>query len=262
MESASKQQLLKRIAALVSENKELKEKQRALTEAYHQLSGELEQYREWIEKAKADPQGDTGKPTHQPTRFDMVTILFVEIQGLSDIITADNTSGYMDKLDDFVLHFNEIVEKYRLVKLHSIGDRFICAGGIPEKDATNPITVTRAALETMAIVAYKQPITRLEIDEVRGVDSSYSIQILVDNNLIEVIGRKDTLGKPLLYGTTDEFLKRFELTDINHLPSYEELLDKIKVIQTNFDGNLYNSNRGAEQNFEEEIAVDLREVKL
>ena len=132
-------------------------------------------------------------------------------------------------------------------------------------DVLNPIkerNLTRAALETMAIVAYKQPITRLEIDEVRGVDSSYSIQILVDNNLIEVIGRKDTLGKPLLYGTTDEFLKRFELTDINHLPSYEELLDKIKVIQTNFDGNLYNSNRGAEQNFEEEIAVDLREVKL
>jgi len=122
----------------------------------------------------------------------------------------------------------------------------------------NPIkerNLTRAALETMAIVAYKQPITRLEIDEVRGVNSDYSIQILVNNNLIEVIGRKDTLGKPLLYGTTDEFLKRFELSDLNNLPSYEELLDKIKVIQTNFDGNLYNSNRGDEQVFVEEETV-------
>jgi len=118
----------------------------------------------------------------------------------------------------------------------------------------NPIkerNLTRAALETMAIVAYKQPITRLEIDEIRGVNSDYSIQILVSNNLIEVIGRKDTLGKPLLYGTTDEFLKRFELSDIDNLPSYEELLDKIKVIQTGFDGNLYDSNRGEEQRFEE-----------
>lgn len=118
----------------------------------------------------------------------------------------------------------------------------------------NPIkekNLTRAALETMAIIAYKQPITRLEVDEIRGVDSTYSIQILTSNNLIEVVGRKDTLGKPLLFGTTDEFLKRFELADINNLPSYEELLDKIRVIQTDFDGNLYNSNRGTEQNFED-----------
>jgi len=122
----------------------------------------------------------------------------------------------------------------------------------------NPIkerNLTRAALETMAIIAYKQPITRLEIDEIRGVDSTYSVQVLVNNNLIEVIGRKDTIGKPLLYGTTDEFLKRFELDDINNLPSYEELLDKIRVIQTGFDGNLYNSNRGEEQVFAEEETV-------
>ena len=111
----------------------------------------------------------------------------------------------------------------------------------------NPIkerNLTRAALETMAIVAYKQPITRLEIDEIRGVGSDYAIQLLVQNNLIEVVGRKDSLGKPLLLGTTDEFLKRFELEDINSLPSYDQLLEKIKVIETNFD--LYTSNRGVE----------------
>ena len=116
----------------------------------------------------------------------------------------------------------------------------------------NPIkerNLTRAALETMAIIAYKQPITRLEVDEIRGVDSTYAIQLLTTNNLVEVVGRKDTLGKPLLLGTTDEFLKRFELDDINNLPSYEELLDKIRVINTGFDGNLYNSNRGMEQEF-------------
>ena len=110
----------------------------------------------------------------------------------------------------------------------------------------NPIkerNLTRAALETLSIVAYKQPITRLEIDDLRGVGSDYALQILQSNNLIEVVGRKDTIGKPLLFGTTDEFLKRFDLADINHLPSYEELLDKIKVIQTGFDGDLYNSNR-------------------
>ena len=164
MASTSKQQLLKRIASLVSENKELKEKQRALTEAYNQLSNDLEQYRDWIEKAKAAQQGDVGKPTGQPTRFDMVTILFVEIQGLSNIITSANTSGYMDKLDDFVLHFNEIVEKYHLIKLHSIGDSFLCAGGIPQRDITNPITVTRAALEMLHMIELDE-----EDDAVWGV---------------------------------------------------------------------------------------------
>jgi len=152
MESGSKQQLLKRIASLVSENKELKEKHRTLTEAYNQLAGEVENYRESIEKAKAE-QGETSKPTSQQTRFNTVTILFAEIQGLSDVVaTAANTSEYMDKLDDFIFRFNEIVEKYQLVKMHSIGDNFICAGGIPDKNIINPITVTLAALEMLHIV--------------------------------------------------------------------------------------------------------------
>jgi segregation and condensation protein B len=87
----------------------------------------------------------------------------------------------------------------------------------------------------MAIVAYKQPVTKLEIDEIRGVSSDYGVSILLQNNLIEVVGRKDALGKPLLYGTTDAFLKRFELADINNLPSYEELMNKLKTVTAEVD---------------------------
>ncbi|MDR1156667.1 MAG: HD domain-containing protein [Bacteroidales bacterium] len=151
MESGSKQQLLKRIASLVSENKDLKEKQRTLAEAYNRLAGEVDEYKERIEKAKAE-QGDAGKPSCQQTRFDAVTILYAEVQGLSDVVTATNTSEHMDRLDDFFLRFNAVVEKYQLVKLHSIGDRLICAGGIPEKNITSPITVTLAALEMLHTV--------------------------------------------------------------------------------------------------------------
>ena len=152
METSSKQQLLKRIAALVSENKDLKEKQRALAEAYNRLADEADNYKEWIEKAKAE-QADPSRQTFHRARFDTVTVLYVDISGFSDVLTtAANTLEYMDKLDGFVLRFNEIVEKYQLVKLHSIGDRFICAGGIPEKNVTNPITVTLAALEMLYIV--------------------------------------------------------------------------------------------------------------
>lgn len=107
-------------------------------------------------------------------------------------------------------------------------------------DVLNPIrekSLTRAALETLAIIAYKQPITKLEVEDIRRVNSDYAVQILVDQNMIEVVGRKDAVGKPLLFGTTDSFLKRFNLSDINQLPDYEELLERIKTIRAEEDEN-------------------------
>lgn len=97
----------------------------------------------------------------------------------------------------------------------------------------NPIRerdLSTAALETIAIIAYRQPVTRLEIEQIRGVNSEYTVQMLLKNNLIEVVGRKEAVGKPLLFGTTDEFLKRFQLESISDLPDYETLLESIKVI--------------------------------
>ncbi len=99
----------------------------------------------------------------------------------------------------------------------------------------NPIKekqLSKATLETMAVIAYKQPVTRLEIEQVRGVNCDYAVQVLTNFNLIEVVGRKDVVGKPLLYGTTDEFLKRFELNSIEDLPDYEDLLERIKLIHS------------------------------
>jgi segregation and condensation protein B len=90
--------------------------------------------------------------------------------------------------------------------------------------------LSRATLETMAIVAYKQPCTRLDIEDIRGVDSSYAIDLLEKNNLIEVVGRKEAMGKPLLFGTTETFLKRFGLDSLENLPSYEELMSKLAII--------------------------------
>ena len=85
-------------------------------------------------------------------------------------------------------------------------------------------------LETLAIVAYKQPVTRLEIEEIRAVDCTYSVQNLTRLGLIEAVGRKETIGKPLLFATTDEFLKRFSIGDVSELPDYETLLEKLKEI--------------------------------
>jgi len=110
-------------------------------------------------------------------------------------------------------------------------------------EVLNPIKekqLTKTALETIAIICYKQPITKTEIENLRGTSSDYAISLLLSNNLIEVVGRKDAVGKPLLYGTTDDFLKRFELADLNELPGYEEIMDRIKVIKTEND-SLYNT---------------------
>jgi segregation and condensation protein B len=83
--------------------------------------------------------------------------------------------------------------------------------------------LSRAALETLAIVAYKQPISRAEIEALRGVDSDASIRTLINRDLIEVVGRGETVGKPMLYGTTIEFLRYFGLKDIKDLPGADEL---------------------------------------
>lgn len=96
---------------------------------------------------------------------------------------------------------------------------------IKEKELSN------AALETVAIIAYKQPVTRLEIEQIRGVNCDYAVQVLLKHNLIEVVGRKDVVGKPLLFGTTDAFLKRFQIENIQELPDYEQLLASIKILE-------------------------------
>ncbi|HEY8424028.1 MAG TPA: SMC-Scp complex subunit ScpB [Clostridia bacterium] len=107
----------------------------------------------------------------------------------------------------------------------------------------NPIKekeLSKSCLETLAIIAYKQPITRLEVEQIRGVNSEYTFNVLIQHGLIEVVGRKDVIGKPMLYGTTDEFLKRFQLTSLEDLPDYEELLERISIIENKKDDMLYN----------------------
>jgi len=85
-----------------------------------------------------------------------------------------------------------------------------------------PVRLSRAQLETLAIVAYRQPITRPEIDEIRGVDSSNTLRLLLDRSLIRVLGRREEVGRPTLYGTTKEFLDFFSLSDLRELPTLRE----------------------------------------
>lgn len=83
-------------------------------------------------------------------------------------------------------------------------------------------SLSQAALETLAVVAYRQPVTRLDVEAVRGVKCDYSLQSLMNKALIEELGRKETLGRPILYGTTDKFLSHFGLRSLSELPAPPE----------------------------------------
>lgn len=93
-----------------------------------------------------------------------------------------------------------------------------------------------AALETLAIIAYRQPIGRIEIEEVRGVGATSVLRTLTDWELIEVVGRGEGLGRPLLYGTTERFLDHFGLTDLDELPDPEELPVVLSELQEEAEG--------------------------
>ena len=85
-----------------------------------------------------------------------------------------------------------------------------------------PQRLTRAAVETLAIIAYRQPCTRPELEELRGVDSGAVLKALLDRRLIKIVGKKEEVGRPILYGTTREFLEFFALKDLNALPTLRE----------------------------------------
>lgn len=83
--------------------------------------------------------------------------------------------------------------------------------------------LSQAALETLAIIAYKQPMTKPELETIRGVNSDYILTTLLEKNLIAIKGRAETVGRPLLYGTTEEFLKYFGLNNLSDLPKPREI---------------------------------------
>src|SRR6185369_3775992 len=135
---------------------------------------------------------------------------------------------------------NELIEKYRL-PVHGIEIREVADGyrfsTKPEhhevlkqflKSQVPPTRLSLAALETLAVIAYKQPVTVPEIQEIRGVHASGVIKTLLDKKFVATAGRKEVLGRPILYKTTRDFLVHFGLKDLSELPSMEEFEELIK----------------------------------
>ena len=174
-------------------------------------------------------------------------ILFISGQGVELDAIAEKLEISKKDVEESI---ERLKEKHKDSGINIItykGSAQLCSNPLYSEDIAtvlNPIKekqLTKAALETAAIIAYKQPVTRLDIEQIRGVNSDYAIQILQNFKLIDVVGRKDAIGKPLLFGTTDEFLKRFELQSIEDLPDYEDLLERIEILHKEFNDGLYRS---------------------
>ncbi|MFW6066714.1 MAG: SMC-Scp complex subunit ScpB [Myxococcota bacterium] len=128
---------------------------------------------------------------------------------------------------------DELVEEYanRGVQLLEVGGGYqfrssaVNAPFVRDMVSQRPVRLTRAQLETLAIVAYRQPVTRPEIEDIRGVDSGSAVKVLAERGLLKILGRKDEPGRPLIYGTTPYFLEFFGLSSLKDLPTLEEFTE-------------------------------------
>lgn len=172
-------------------------------------------------------------------------IVFASGKGIAKTEILEKLDITKKRLDAIV---EDLKEKYApakggIVFLETAGMlRFVTAPDVGEQvaEVLKPLKereLSRSLLEVMAIVAYKQPVTRLEIDDIRSASSDYAITMLLKANLITVVGRKDAIGRPLLYGTTDDFLVKFQLKDLSELPSVKEVQERIKVIEEGMQKN-------------------------
>jgi segregation and condensation protein B len=95
--------------------------------------------------------------------------------------------------------------------------------------------LSTSAMETLSIIAYKQPISKSEIENIRGVNCDYAVQKLLDKGLIEITGKAETIGRPMLYGTTLKFMEYFGINDISELPTPKEFVAEVNSIGENVD---------------------------
>lgn len=145
-----------------------------------------------------------------------------EVSGIHD---ADIQTALNELIDDYqsderAFSIVSISDKYQFASKPEFADWIRKYHQIEDK----PERLSQPAIETLAIVAYRQPITKVEIEDIRGVSVDYALKKLIDLGLVEIQGRKEILGHPFLYGTSDKFLEIFGLKNLGELPQREELI--------------------------------------
>ena len=162
------------------------------------------------------------------------SMLFVSGEPLSLRDLSNNLEIKDNIIEEIIKEMmNEYEEESRGIRLISINGAYQLVTKSENSDYIQKLlkknkrhSLSQASIESLAIIAYKQPITRIDIDEIRGVKSESAIQKLVEKGLIKDIGRLEVPGRPILYGTTDEFLRQFGLETLKELPSLDLYSDK------------------------------------
>ncbi len=148
------------------------------------------------------------------------------IQRLGEVLEGVEQKDLRATLDELQAELESGRRGVRLVEVaggYQLRTAKVNADWVKKLLGGRPARMGRATLETLAIIAYRQPITRAEIEAIRGVDVDGVINTLLERSLIRAVARKDVPGRPFLYGTTPEFLQLFNLKDLTHLPTLKEM---------------------------------------
>jgi adenylate cyclase len=149
MAGTDNNELVKRIAKLARQNQELENHIKRLEKQNEKLSGDYEKFKALYEKTYPESLKETadGEKKETSLKFNMATVLFADIHGFSKLVEGMDSSAIMDELDEVLYEYDAIVARYKIEKIKTIGDTYMCAGGIPNKNITNPIDVVMAAME-------------------------------------------------------------------------------------------------------------------
>lgn len=236
--------LIQRIAKLVKENLDLSNELKLLREKYEELLIKNEAYEKLVGSFEMPSElEDKSSEKSLSAKFNMVTVLFADIHGFKDIKPTMDAELLIDQLDQILLEFDEITRKYKLEKIKTIGDSFMCAGGIPEKNITNPIEVVLAAFEMLQMA--KRKTDKNHLWEVRlavhtgpvtaVVNGKSKINYEIKGDTVNISSRIESSGKNghlLISVMTYELVKEFFTCEFyGKLPvKYKGLLDIYQVV--------------------------------
>jgi len=150
----------------------------------------------------------------------------VQLDTLIEILPESNKEAILDGIERIKRDCGEPSKGFELIEVaggYQFRTKPRWAGWVNRLKKPKTVKLSRSALETLAIIAYRQPIIRPEVEEIRGVDSGWVLRTLLERGLIKIVSRKDIPGRPIVYGTTKSFLELFNLNTLSDLPTLKEI---------------------------------------
>ena len=158
----------------------------------------------------------------------------ISLNRLAEVMEGADPDRIHEALDRLRQNYDSAGRGLQIVEVaggYQIATRSECAPWIRALEKIKTATrLSRSGLETLAIVAYKQPVTRGEVEAIRGVDSAGVLKTLLERRIVKIVGRREGLGRPMLYGTTTEFLQYFGLKDLSELPALKEFKEVAETL--------------------------------